>query len=309
MPKIGLFPRLAMLLLFAIPALTQQTCTNQSPRNVTIKQDSPKRVPYNYVAQIPLVTRIEADWPDKIYYQKQTLSRCDQHYHAPVENIQGCDGEKPGAAESEATPPAGQWIEVHTVYALEVSDSPDCADRLDHGLSCCKKPPFVVVAYSAKIAADQPPPNPPVLKPPTAALVSEWTGSTTGKKPDDPPDACKPVPAQWNFVLGCNFTVPRNHLARILPHAHLARDLQPEARISRDLTLAGPLRDIAPLTCKYVSAINPMTGLAWPIGDNATAKKVCPVVCRNTLTVTDFTGAWNPGRQPQCECCTPYRPQ
>src|SRR5436305_11728801 len=135
---------LAMTLLFFVPAFTQvkqETCTNQSPRNVTIKLESANRAPYNYVSTVPLVIPDTGRWPESIRYQRQELKRCDQHYHAPVENVQGCDGEKLPAGP-DVPPPTGSWVEVHTVFALGVDSTGRCADRLDHDLECCIKPPF-----------------------------------------------------------------------------------------------------------------------------------------------------------------------
>ena len=297
-------PYLVMPLLFLIPAFTQvrqETCTNQSPRNVTVKLDSTNRAPYNYVSTVPLASPVTGTWPESVRYQRQDLKRCDQHYHAPVENVQGCDGEKLPPSRPDVPPPPGSWIEVHTVFALAVDSTGKCADHLDHDLACCITPPFVVIAYSAKIGADSMP-VPAVIKPPIADLAAEWSGSNTGSDDDT---KCKPLPAQWNFALGCNFTVPRNYISEILPKKHSARSLQTGNLISRDLTLAGPIREISSLSCKYVENT---TGLV--ITNNAEARARCPVVCRNTLSVTDFADHWeNRGGKSSCLCCTPYRPQ
>jgi len=291
--------------LFVMTGFTQTTCTNQSPRDVTYLPES-KRAPYNYLSGTALVVpNLSQPWPEAIYYQKQTLLRCDQHYHVPVENTQGCPGERSsGSQKGKETPPVGQWIELHTVYALQVSNDTKCADHLDHDLKCCLAPPFVVVAFSAKVAGDQSP-VPPVIqppKPPEVKLISEWSGSTTG--PDDA-TKCKPTPAQWNFAQGCNFTVPRNQLEQLFHEAHPARDVQTGNLVSRDLTLVSSETD-PNLTCQQLR-----TGV---ISDNTEAQRLCPGVC-SLGGLPRFRGDWTNVPPPPnskyavCTCCAPYRPQ
>lgn len=286
-------------LLLSVTASTQDTCTNQSPRNVNDRFNSPEAAPYNYVSRTPLVIpTTNPQWPEAVYYQKRALHRCDQHYHAPVENVQGCPGEKEPPSGSEPIPGEGKWVEIHTVYALGVKNDGECSDHLDHNLACCTAPPFVVIAYNAKIGPNATPIE-PVIKPPTPSvnLVSEWSGSTTGK---DDATNCKPIPAEWNFALGCGFTVPHNQLS-IFHEAHPARALQTGNLISRDLTLAGANASI----CKDVNTA--------PIRDNSEAQRVCPGVCAGTGTTTTFNGQWQNRASPEphavCGCCTPSRPQ
>jgi hypothetical protein len=184
----------------------------QSPRNV-----DPNSAPYDGRSSTSVVSEIssQADWivykprPD---VRGQRLWRCDQHYHVPIETPQGC-------------PPQGDWVEVHTVYAAVVSRH-DC---LDENLTCCLLGPFVVRGFSAKVTSGG---NVPPIIPPTGRPLAEWSGSNTG--PDQDPNICKPVAAQWSFRLGCGFNVPRNQLPG-KPHG--ARPLQSGDRVSKDLTL------------------------------------------------------------------------
>ncbi|HEY6248572.1 MAG TPA: hypothetical protein VI685_01350 [Candidatus Angelobacter sp.] len=229
-----------LLLVAALAArgYSQNDCKiPQSPRNVT-----PKPFPGVYNGTPPvradsLITDIVG--AATIKYQGQTLYRCDQHYHVPVENTQGCPKEK--AAPKGEVPRRGQWIEVHTVYAaVSPSVSPECPypDKLDHsGLGCCQKAPFVVRGFSAQVSSDgrSVPPGTPII-PPVGRPLAEWTGSNTG--PDDVPDECKPIEAQWSFLLSCKVKISRRQLS-VFPYAHKARDLQPENRLSKDLTLVG----------------------------------------------------------------------
>lgn len=296
---------LGMPLLFVAPGFTQTTCTDQSPRNLTYLRESPKHVDYNYINATPLVIPYQgADhpWPDAINYQRHVLLRCDQHYHFPIENQQGCPGEPPPAAKAAPTPVPGDWIEVHTVYALQVRSDGECADHLDHDLACCTTPPFVVVAYNAKVGVTGP--VDPVIKPPTpyVKLVSEWSGSTTGT---DDPTKCKPIPAQWNFALGCEFGVSRNQL-QIFPKAHAARPLQSGNLVSPDLTLAGPDPALPNITCKSVETA--------VISPNTEAQRACAGACSQGA-LTRFNGEWANIPPPPysthavCTCCAPYRPQ
>lgn len=146
----------AILLFAALLARSQSNCTAcngvcQSPRNV---KPIPFPGPYNgNPSHRPdsFITNIQG--ADTIVYEGQTLVRCDQHYHVPVENTQGCIGEKEGTLPPPGqTPREGQWVEIHTVYAPHLSSRPDCADALDHNLECCEGTPIVVRGFSARVA-------------------------------------------------------------------------------------------------------------------------------------------------------------
>jgi hypothetical protein len=201
----------------------------QSPRNV-----DPKSAPYDGTSSTSIVSRI-APQADSIVYRSRpdgpglTLWRCDQHYHVPIETPQGCPADRAGAygktAPAAGPPQAGDWVEVHTVYAAVVSRH-DC---LDENLKCCLIGPFVVRGFSAKVTSGGK--VPPII-PPTGRPLAEWSGSNTG--PDQDPNICKPVAAQWSFQLGCGFNVPSNELPG-KPHG--ARPPQSGDRVSKDLTL------------------------------------------------------------------------
>ena len=132
------------------PTPTPTPCVNQSPRDVTlpvVASGSATAPPtnYNFGSSNSLIT-INSH-PEQIQYNGGTLWLCDQHYHAPVENVQGCKDEQIRKDEVGNLPDKGQWIEVHTVFSKNFPYN--C--RLDGGLDCCKEPPFVVRAYSAQV--------------------------------------------------------------------------------------------------------------------------------------------------------------
>ena len=203
-------------------------CSNpQSPRNI-----DPKAVPspYNGTSTTSIVTKV---MPDSIVYtpraggEAQTLRRCGQHYHFPIENPQGCRAEVPCAAPQEQPAP-GQWVEIHTVYAAKVRTENCDPETLD----CCAEAPFLVRAFAAKVTAGgsyQP------IETPSGRPLAEWSGSTTGVSK---PDECKPA-AQWSFRLGCDFKVSEGQLGHF-KHADPARRVQTGARVSKDLTLVKP---------------------------------------------------------------------
>lgn len=289
----------------AARSYAQSACVNQSPRNVLyqppIGTAPAAGLDYNFKSTKPVVT-FGAD-PTMVNYQGRVLHICDQHYHVPVENIQGCAKETQGVPPPHGQPaPVGQWIEVHTVYAAEVDHSGDCAEGLDHNLICCKKPPFVVRGYSAEVTA--PSGSLKVLIPqPNTGLLVEWSGSNTGRDDDT---GCKPLPAQWSFRLGCEFRVPQNELDPHLYEAHEARPVQPPTRVSPDMTLVGSAGELDNNACRQVQ-----TG---PIRSDAIAKQWgCPVAC--TPPLSSFNGMWRnvPGNaNPQfalCTCCALDRPQ
>lgn len=294
---------LVPLMLFAARGYSQSACINQSPRDVLYQPPagSPPApgLDYNYQSTVPVVTFPE---PTTVKYQGQTLHVCDQHYHVPVENIQGCTDEKKGTPPPHGTPPpVGQWIEVHTVYALEVDSDPACANAPDRNLACCKKPPFVVRGFSAKVTPPSGSSAPPIPQPTTGLLV-EWSGSNTS--PDDS-TGCKPLPAQWSFRLGCQFELHQNQLDPHIFEAHGARPVQPPNRVSPDMTLVGNTQELDNKACRQVRTA--------PIASDAIAKQWgCPVACTPPLTV--FNGSWTnvPNTNPQfalCTCCAPNRPQ
>lgn len=233
-----------------------------------------------------------------IQYQGQTLYRCDQHYHVPVENTQGCKGEKTviPASKKEEVPPKDQWIEVHTVYAAAPPVvSPNCPDpnKLDTpGLGCCQKEPFVVRGFSAKVALDggNVPPGTPII-PPLGRPLAEWTGSNTG-----PGEECKTILAQWSNVLNCEIKVTQSQLS-VYAHAEGARALQHGERLSHDLTLVG--RPPGHGSCKQVQASS-------VIENPAQAQAACPTVCVSPAT---WEGQWvtttgtNGTKSSECTCC------
>ena len=205
----------------------------QSPRNV-----NPVAMPSPYLCTVngSLVSVSQSqDYVDlraRPGTCAQRLVRCGQHYHAPVENVQGCPGETVLNPLSGKTPRPGQWIEVHTVYAPEAKTH-GCDPE---GLDCCVGHPVLVLGFSAKVVAGTI--DRPILTPTTGPLA-EWSGSNTG--PDTTVGDCKPVAAFWSFRLTqprCVGTpgITQAQLTRHLPGgAQGARDLQAGQRISRDL--------------------------------------------------------------------------
>ncbi|HLX09417.1 MAG TPA: hypothetical protein VKY89_16310 [Thermoanaerobaculia bacterium] len=164
----------------------------------------------------------------------QTLHLCGQHYHMPVENIQG-PGQvtpRPQWLEPHVVPPlarVGAIVEIHTAYAAQVPNP--CTDP--EGTSCCGGQ-ALVLAWTAHVIAGGSGPIP--ARPPGQASLSEWSGSTTG--PDKPEEhGCK-GPAQWSFALG-DFRVGQHQLQVSFPQkgAQEARPLQTGANLSCDLTL------------------------------------------------------------------------
>ncbi len=290
------------LAIFAARGYSQQSpCINQSPRDLTLQKTVLDAKPpvagldYNYTSAAPVMNPVDAR---TVQYQGQTLHLCDQHYHVPVENVQGCTDEKKGTPPDHGPPPVDQWIEFHTVYALAVDSAPGCADGPDRNLACCKTPPFVVRAFSTKVTGPVQPPVPPITQP-NHGILAEWIGSNTS--PDNPPGGCKPLPAQWSFRFGCDFTLSQSQLERDF-HAHGARMLQPPRRLSPDLTVVGTPQE-QDLTCRAVQ-----TQLIHP----ADANTVCQATCKNPLNL--FSGKWEnvPVANPThglCTCCPLPRPQ
>jgi len=286
------------LLLATLACAQESPCPiPQSPRNVNTNRE--KGVEYNFVSTKPLIT--DAKEPETIKFRGQTLYRCDQHYHVPVENTQGCANEQNGKPPEHGVPPPDQWIEVHTVYAAGVSDEEKCKDRLDHNLECCTKPPFVVSGFSAKVAGDGQPSHKPIT-PPTGTLFAEWSGSNTG--PDKPNEGgCKPIAAQWSFLMGCEFKVAQSQL-EVFHEAHGSRPVQSCNRISNDLALVGPdVSELDKKTCRWFDA-----GL---IQNNAEANNKCSWTCFTRSPLSRWSGKWQttkPGEMSQCSCCPALRP-
>jgi hypothetical protein len=208
------------------PARAEQPACSipQSPRNIDRNATPP---PYNGTSTTSIVEKIDADsivYKPRAGGDSQTLYRCGQHYHFPIETPQGCKGEIPPAGQPEAP---GQYVEIHTAYAANKEHPSGCNPVT---LDCCTKEPFLVRAFAAKVTAggqDEPIPIPP------GRPLAEWSGSTTGKEAT--PDECKPA-AQWSFRLTCAETVSQTQLRR-LQHADPARPVQPGDRLSKDLTL------------------------------------------------------------------------
>ena len=291
----------------AAPAISQASqpqspgpCVNQSPRQIVFdqsRQTPPEQgMDYNFTSTVPLMAMVP-NVPE-ILYQQHTLKLCDQHYHYPVENIQGCSNAKKEARPVEASakdpvppPPLGQWIELHTVFAAEVSTTGECSSGHDHDLQCCLKPPFVVLASQAKVAHEN-------FDPPNPKDSAEWSGSRTGK---DDSTGCRELPAFWHFDLTCAATITQRSLDSIGP-PHFARAVQSPNRVSVDLTFvpaAGAPVDPAK-TCRAIRTA--------PIENPAAASRICPGVCRNPLNL--WNGSWkNYDGYATCTCCPLTRPQ
>ncbi len=220
-------------------AVQQTACpVPQSPRNM--------QGPYDGASTQSIVTGISPTQDELHYRARQpgapdlTLYRCGQHYHVPVEDVQGCRGEADvtslPASAAPWVPSPDQWIEVHTAYS-SVKPPVPCPDP--ESLNCCDGT-VLVLGFSAKVSA-MPGGSQPILTPPAHQYV-EWSGSNTGTDKVRPTD-CKPTAAAWSFRLGCNFTVGTNQLGANLPGGPQgARPLQAGARVSNDLTLVTPAK-------------------------------------------------------------------
>jgi hypothetical protein len=278
----------------------QGACVNQSPRQIVFNQSRQtppaQGMDYNFTNTVPLVTRV-SNLP-QIMYQEHLLKLCDQHYHSPVENVQGCSNKTKDTPLAEmkeknpvSSPPLGGWVEIHTVFARAVSTSGECASGHDHDLACCLVPPFVVVATQAKVANED-------FDPPNPKDSAEWSGSRTGR---DDETGCRDLPAFWHFDLTCAATITQRSLDSI-GHPHFARDPQPPNRVSTDLTFvpaSGTPVDPAK-TCRAIRTA--------PIENPAAASRICPGVCRSPLNL--WSGSWkNYDGYATCTCCPLTRPQ
>jgi hypothetical protein len=269
-------------------------CADQSPRNLNMHLDRtgpPQQgFDYNFVSGAELVTPINEN---HVEYQRIELELCDRHYHTPVENVQGCPGEKPppgsaSAAKKSEPPPVGSWVEVHKVYAAAVDHTGECSIGHDHDLKCCAKPPFVVLGYVAQIEEKDNTPAP--------VNFAEWTGSATSENEN----RCNTTPARWRFTLGCGTQLTQATLeSAVGGKAHSARDVQGPDLVSTDLTFVGP--SFATAVCRKVSSNQ-------PILDQAAANRVCPGVCKWPLN--SFNGTFSKSTTDGlCECCPLQRPQ
>src|SRR5262249_41541260 len=117
-------------------------CANQSPRVLQ--------------GGVPASKSIVSKGPnDTIVYtprgggKPETLRRCGQHYHYPIENLQPLGPGQPTPGTEGGKPAAGDWVEVHTVYALKLNPEPCDPETLQ----CCLVGPFVVLGYHAKVTA------------------------------------------------------------------------------------------------------------------------------------------------------------
>jgi hypothetical protein len=226
------------------PVLEPPCAVPQSPRNV-----DPAAQPTPYLCTAG-GSRMRIS-PDQSYVDLQVrpepgcitrLVYCGQHYHAPVENVQGCPGETDLLPPDGRTPRVGQWVEVHTLYAPAAKPSGTCDPE---GLNCCVGHPILVLGFSAKVVDRKTPARkanratPPILNP-TSGALAEWSGSNTGGDAF----ACKPIAATWSFRLAyrnpngsCNPNiVARTLLEQAFPGGvQAARGLQGGDRVSKDL--------------------------------------------------------------------------
>ncbi len=215
----------------AAPLLAGDGCTDQSPRRLER---------WNFEG---LPSRVaKGDTENTIVFTPKdgapvTLTRCSQHYHCWIENLQpNCSGQRaterggpPGECPVDpAKLPAGSWVEIHTAY----SKTPTTPCNKPESLDCCVGDPVVVMGYHARVQADTKPAPTPVD---WGLPAAEWSGSNTG--PDN--GGCKTTRAWWRFSLGCESQITRGQLKEFT-HPDRARGLQPPARLSHDLTRVDP---------------------------------------------------------------------
>lgn len=154
-----------------------------------------------------------------------TLTKCDEHYHDPIEHHGAClvpvKGEPlpPVVARTAATtdgpPAAGTFIELHTAYSERVN-------MAAMGLARCQGVAFV--RASQWILSDDE--NSDAL---AFTTVSRYAGSTTGGGGE----RCKP-PAWWEVLEHCHTMNRRD--PRLAGHPHPARDTQTQLSPMRSLT-------------------------------------------------------------------------
>ena len=227
---------LSLVALAAGGAVTPSCKVPQSPRNVASS---------NGTSDQSIVLSISESQEELTYRPRgstakpETLYRCGQHYHVPVEDVQGCAGEAvvttPPATEKPWVPGPGQWIEVHTVYS-SAPPQPPCNPE---SLGCCTGKTNLVLGFSAEVVAAGG--STPILTPP-ANQFAEWSGSNTGPDKLRPTD-CKETAVEWSFRLGCTFRVGQDQLGKHLPGGPQgARALQGGSRVKPDLLLVMPKR-------------------------------------------------------------------
>lgn len=218
----------------ATSSVTEPPCgVPQSPRNV-----NPGTAPFLCTVTSSLVSVSSSQDTLELRARPgvscgQRLFRCGQHYHAPVENVQGCALETVRLTPSNPPPP-GQWIEVHTLYAPDRKLYSGGCDP--EKLDCCVGHPVVVLGFSARVITGS---TDRRILTPTTGPLAEWSGSDTG--PDTTGGACKPVAAFWSFRMiqpGCVAPeITQAQLRRFFPRygPQEARALQAGPRISKDL--------------------------------------------------------------------------
>jgi hypothetical protein len=209
----------------------------QSPTKECLNDQSPRRLQYYSNRPSFFVERAPASQGDAVFYTRRTdgrrwlLKRCGQHYHCQVENIQPTCRQESSTREC-GEPTLNSWVEIHTLYAEKMATG-NCDPEETPG--CCETEaegdPILVMAFQAKVTSGGSPLHPIPL--PWGAATARWSGSTTGTKE---PRLCKP-PAQWNFLLGCNFTVSQQQI-RLFRHIEQARP--PQYQLSDDLTYEQP---------------------------------------------------------------------
>src|ERR1700680_4249157 len=124
-------------------------CDNcQSPRDLSAAMPDPR----------PSIVRPGPN-DATIYYrpEPQALRRCSQHYHCSLENRQPCNSRSAVATQPLSNckaPSAGDWVEVHTVYAPRLGDR--CNGNYE-STDCCEGDPKVVLAYHAKVTSETQP--------------------------------------------------------------------------------------------------------------------------------------------------------
>jgi hypothetical protein len=226
---------LSLVALAAGGAVTPPCKVPQSPRNVASYDGASDQ---SIVLSISESQKTLTYRPRGSTAEPETLYLCGQHYHVPVEDVQGCAGEAvvttPPATAAPWVPAPGQWIEVHTVYS-SAPPKPPCNPE---SLACCTGKTNLVLGFSAKVVSGG---STPILTPP-ARKFAEWSGSNTG--PDNlRPTDCKETAVEWSFRLGCTFTVGQNQLKYLPGGPQGARALQGGiSRVKPDLFLVTPKR-------------------------------------------------------------------
>jgi hypothetical protein len=194
----------------------------QPPQQACDPWQSPRSVKTDHTVRESIVVDVRPDQKEASVQEPGKPTRhlvlCGQHYHAPVENVQGCAGEtdviSAPPARAGDPPSAGQWIEVHTVYAPRVDA--ECDRYKYQTLGCClgvtAHDPALVRAFSAKVAPGPPGPVvpatglPALIRTPAGRPLAEWSGSNTGWEAI--PGECLKTPVIWSFRLVSDCNVP-----------------------------------------------------------------------------------------------------